>query len=49
MRPGCVGQVDTFDRVGKPVLEPTTGSIETETESAESATEGTTRLPLLGL
>ncbi len=42
-------RVDAFDRVGKPMLELTTGAIETETKSAEGATEGTTRLPLLGL
>lgn len=49
MRPGCAVQVDAFDCIGKPMLEPATGAIQTETKCAKGATEGTSRLPLLGL
>lgn len=42
-------QIETFDCIGKPMMEPATGAIETETKSAKGATEATTRFPLLGL
>lgn len=42
-------QVETLDCIRKPMMEPATGAIETETKSTKGATEGAARLPLLGL
>lgn len=41
--------IETFDGIGKPMLEPAASAIEAEAKSTEGAAEGTTRLPLLGL